>query len=299
MLVAITGSSGLIGSALVARLEELGHEVRRVVRSGGGPGTISWDPQAGTIDAAGFEGVAAVVHLAGESIAAVRWTAAKRRRILESRTTGTSLLATTLAGLGSKPSVLVSASGVNHYGDRGEEELTEASGRGDGFLADVTVAWEDATIPAADAGIRTVVLRNGVVLAGHGGALGPQLPLFKLGLGARFGDGRQWLPWISLPDEVDAIVHLLTADVHGPVNACAPNPVRNADFTRILGRVLGRPAVLRVPRFAPRVVLGRQLADELLLVSMRAVPRTLLDSGFRFRHDDVESALRAVLDRPG
>ena len=303
MIVAVTGSTGLIGSALVARLRELGHEVRPVVRragaGGAGAGTeVRWDPSAGTIDAAALAGVDAVVHLAGESIAGGRWNDEKRRRIMESRTKGTSLLASTLASLERRPDVLVSGSAVGFYGDRGDEELTEASPRGTGFLADVAVAWEAAAAPAAAAGIRTVLARTGIVMAGNGGALKPQLPLFKVGLGGRMGSGRQWQGWISLRDEVDALVHLLTADVDGPVNLTAPAPVTNAEFTDVLGTVLHRPTFLAIPRFAPRLALGREMADELLFVSQRALPERLLASGYRFHHTDLEQGLRAVLSRP-
>ena len=302
MIVAVTGSSGLIGSALVARLRELGHEVRRVVRGGaqGGAGetVVQWDPEAGTIDAAALEGVDGVVHLAGESIAGGRWSDDKRRRILESRTAGTTLVATTLAALDPKPSVLLSGSAIGFYGDRGDEELTEASSRGDGFLADVVVAWEASAAAAVEAGIRTAFLRSGIVLAGDGGALAPQLPLFKMGLGGKLGSGRQWQSWIALPDEVDAIVHLLTADVAGPVNLTAPAPVTNADFTDALGRALGRPTFLTIPRFGPRLALGRDLADELLFASQRVLPERLLASGYRFTHTDLQRAFLAVLRRP-
>jgi hypothetical protein len=297
--VAVTGSNGLIGRALVRRLREDGHRVRRVVRSGGdGPDEVRWDPEAGTIDAAGLAGVDAVVHLAGEGIGERRWTEAQKRRIKGSRVAGTTVLAEALAQLDPRPSVLLSAAGISIYGDRGDEVLTEASGAGTGFLPEVVEAWERATRPAADAGIRTASFRNGIVLSGEGGALAKQLPLFRFGIGGRLGPGTQWVSWVSIDDEVGAIVHLLAADVEGPVNLCSPEPVTNATFTEVLGRVLGRPTVVPVPKAGPRLVLGRQLADELLFWSVRAVPEKLTASGYRFTHPDLESALRAVLGKP-
>lgn len=296
--VAITGSSGLIGSALVTALEEGGHTVRRVVRSGpSGPGRVRWSPTEGRIDRDALAGVDAVVNLAGEGISEKRWTDEQKRRIRESRTKGTRLLAEALAGLDPRPSVLLSGSGIHYYGCHGDEELTEADAHGEGFLTEVVVDWEAATAPAAGAGIRTVALRTGIVLSAEGGALAKQLPLFKLGLGGRLGDGRQWWPWISIDDEVGAIVHLLTSEVHGPVNLTAPNPVTNAELTHTLGRVLRRPTALPTPSFGPRLLLGRELADSLLHCSIRAVPRALLDSGYRFAQPELEGALRHLLDR--
>jgi uncharacterized protein (TIGR01777 family) len=297
--VAVTGSGGLIGSALVRRLREGGHRVRRVVRSAGsGADEVRWDPMVGTIDSSGLVGVDAVVHLAGEGIGDHRWTEAQKRRIRDSRVTGTTVLAEALARLDPHPAVLLTASGISVYGDRGDEVLTEASGSGTGFLPSVVEAWEAATKPAATAGIRTASFRNGIVLSADGGALAKQLPLFRFGVGGRLGPGTQWVPWIAIDDEVSAIVHLLTADVEGPVNLCSPEPVTNATFTEVLGRVLGRPTLLPVPRFGPRLLLGRQLADELLFWSVRAVPERLTASGFTFAHPDLEDALRSVLGRP-
>jgi uncharacterized protein len=297
--VAVTGASGLIGRALVRRLEDLGHSVRRVVRSGGGGADeVRWDPMVGMIDSAALAGVDAVVNLAGEGIGDHRWTAAHKQRVRASRVTGTTVLAEAMARLDPRPSVLVNGSAVGFYGDRGDEELTETSGAGTGFLPEVVQAWEAATRPAAQAGIRTVCCRTGIVLSADGGALAKQLPLFRFGLGGRLGSGRQWLPWISIDDEVGAIVHLLTADVDGPANLSAPAPVTNAEFTRVLGRVLGRPTFLSVPAFGPRLLLGRELADELLFSSARMVPDCLVASGYRFTHPDLEGALRAVLGRP-
>ena len=299
MDVAVTGSGGLIGRALVRRLQEGGHRVRRVVRSGSeGPDEVRWDPMVGTIDASALAGVDAVVNLGGEGIGDHRWTEAQKRRIRDSRVTGTTVLAEAMAALEPRPSVLLNASAVGYYGDRGDEVLTEASGPGTGFLSEVVQAWEGATRPAAAAGIRTACFRTGIVLAADGGALAKQLPLFRFGLGGRLGSGTQWLPWIALEDEVGAIVHLLTADVEGPVNLAAPDPVTNATFTEVLGRVLGRPSFLAVPAFGPRLLLGRELADELLFSSARMVPEKLRASGYQFALPELEGALRSVLDRP-
>jgi uncharacterized protein (TIGR01777 family) len=235
------------------------------------------------------------VHLAGEGIAERRWTEAQKRRIVESRTSSTRLLAETMAALDPMPSVLLSGSAVGFYGDGGEAVLTEASPRGAGFLSDVVVAWEEAARPAADAGIRTVLLRTGVVLSPAGGAMAKTLPLFKLGLGGPIGRGKEWWPWIALDDEVGAIVHLLTADVRGPVNLTAPAAVRNRDYTKALGRALHRPTVLPVPKFAPALLLGRELARSLLGDSQRVAPERLLASGYTFRHDSIDDALQAML----
>lgn len=296
MIVAVTGSSGLIGRALVPALEEHGHEVRRLVRRApSAPGEVRWDPAAGTIDEAGLAGIDAAVHLAGEGIAEKRWNEEQKRKILDSRVQGTTLLATTLAGLDPKPTVLLSASGIDYYGDGGERELTEASPAGSGFLPGVVAAWESAAQPAVDAGIRTVFLRSGVVLSPDGGALAKQLPMFKAGIGGPIGDGKPWWPWIGIDDWVGAALHLLTADVSGPVNVVAPEPARNRDVAKALGRALGRPAVLPAPKLGPRLLLGRELADTLLVQSKRAVPERLLASGYEFRHPDVESALRSML----
>lgn len=299
MDVAITGSSGLIGTALTSALRTGGHRVRRVVRSGGdGPDAVRWDPAAGTIDRPGLVGVDAVVHLAGEGIAEKRWSDAQKARIRNSRVEGTSLIAEAITGLDRMPQALLSGSAIGLYGDRGDEVLTESSPSGSGFLTDVVEAWEAATAPAEAAGIRTVHLRTGIVLDPHGGALGKQLPLFKLGLGGRLGSGRQWLPWISLADEVGAIVHLLTSTVSGAVNLSAPAPVTNAELTSTLARVLGRPAFVPIPRFGPALLLGKELAETLLYSSARVLPTVLQADGYRFRHATLEEALRDVLDRP-
>ena len=302
MDVAVTGSHGLIGTALVLALRERGDTVRRLVRSepapGDGPGPfVRWDPQAGTIDRAALEGVDGVVHLAGAGIGDKRWTDARKREILESRTKGTSLLAEALAGLDQKPAVFVSSSAIGYYGDRADEKLTETAPSGHGFTADVCVAWEAAAQPAAEAGIRVAHPRTGIVLSRAGGALPRLLPLFKLGLGGRLGSGRQWWSWITIDDEVAALLHLLDGDLAGPVNLAAPGAVTNAEMAKTLGRVLHRPAVLPVPAFGPKLVLGRELGTELLFFSQRVVPDRLEASGFRFSFPDLERGLRHVLER--
>lgn len=299
MDVAVTGSSGFIGTALVAALTEAGHRVRRVVRRAPSrDDEVRWDPAAGRIDAAGLAGVRAIVNLAGEGISTKRWTDEQKVRIRESRIRGTRLIAETAAGLDPRPAVLISGSGIDVYGDRGDEELTEATSPGTGFLAEVCVDWEAATRPAADAGIRTVMLRTGIVLHPGGGALPRMLPLFKLGLGGRFGHGRQWWSWISLDDEVGAILHLLSADVSGPVNCVSPQPVTNAQFTRALARVLRRPAVVAVPRLGPTVLLGSELVQHLLYDSHRVLPTRLVESGYRFASPALEEALQELVGKP-
>lgn len=296
--MAVTGSTGLIGSALCEALEAAGDAVVRVVRGAARSGEVGWDPAAGTIDASGLEGVDAVVHLAGRSIGQRRWTAAEKQRVLLSRTTGTELLARTLASLERPPAVLVSASAVGFYGDRGDEVLTEESGPGEGFMADVVRRWEEATGPAAEAGIRVALARSGVVLARDGGMLPRMLLPFRLFVGGRMGSGRQHLSWISLRDEVRALQWLLDHELSGPVNCTSPEPVTNAELAATLGRVLRRPAVVPAPAFALRAILGRELADELVLGSARVVPSRLLESGFEFEHPDLEGALRDLLQSP-
>ncbi|HZQ29269.1 MAG TPA: TIGR01777 family oxidoreductase [Acidimicrobiales bacterium] len=280
MRVAMSGSHGLIGSALVKSLEADGHEVVRLSRQ------VSEVPG----------GLDAVVHLAGEGIGNRRWNEAHKRRVLESRTEGTTALARALRQSSVLPKVLVSGSAIGFYGDRGDEVLTESSGPGADFLSEVCRAWEASTKAAEDAGIRVVHIRTGIVLSGTGGALGKQLPLFRFGLGAKLGGGRQWQSWISLPDEVAAIRHCIDTDVlTGPVNLTAPNPVRNAEFTKALGHALHRPAVLTAPAAALRAALGKEMADELLLVSQRVAPTKLEQSGFEFQHPRLEQALAAVV----
>jgi len=298
MIVAITGSTGLVGKALIHALEADGHTIRRIVRraSGGSAKDILWDPKAGTIDVSPFAGVKAVVHLAGESVAK-RWTAAVKKEIRDSRVLGTTLLCKTLASLAVKPAVLVSASATGYYGDRGDETVDESSPPGQGFLASVCQEWEAATAPARDADIRVVNLRIGVVLSPKGGALAKMLTPFKLGVGGMLGDGRQYFSWITLNDLVRAIQFALAAAaMGGPVNAVAPHPVTNREFTKMLGRVLGRPTIFPMPAFAARLVLG-EMADEMLLGGARVMPRVLSAAEFEFAQPQLESALRHLLNR--
>ena len=296
MDVLISGATGLIGSTLIRELEDGGHSITRLTRSPGGENDVRWDPDAGTIDGS-LEGHDAVVHLAGESIAEGRWTASKKERIMQSRKKGTRLLAEAIAGLSEPPGVMVSASAVGYYGDRGNELLREDSGPGSDFLAEVCKAWEAAADPAREAGIRVVHPRFGIVLSPKGGALGTTLPIFKLGGGGRIGSGRQWWSWVALDDVVGAIHHALENDsVEGPVNVGSPNPMTNAQYTKVLGKVLNRPTIFPLPAPAARVVLG-QAADELLLASQRIEPARLKETGYRFRYPELEAALRHLLGR--
>ena len=297
--VALTGSGGLVGSALAPFLTTGGHRVTRLVRSPPRPGddALRWDPEANAIDAAGLEGLDGVIHLAGESIAGGRWTAAKRARILDSRVKGTRLLAETLAKLRRPPRTLVCASAIGFYGSRGAELMTEESAPGTGFLAGVCQAWEEAATAAAKAGIRVVYLRLGVVLSAAGGALATMLPPFRLGAGGVLGPGSQYVSWVGLDDVLGAVLHSLTSEtVRGPVNVVAPNPVTNRNFTGVLGRVLHRPTLIPVPAAAARLALG-EMADEMLLASTRVDPVRLRDTGFVFRQPDLEGALRHTLGR--
>ena len=300
--VAITGATGFIGSQLAAFLSTGGHEVVRIGRGAVRPGhvDISWDPERGVLDAAALEGVDAVIHLAGASIAS-RWSASHREAMWKSRVDGTLLLARTLAGLSRRPAVFLSGSAIGVYGaDRGDELLTETSAFGDDFLARLGVAWEGATAPAADAGIRVVHLRTGIVQGAAGGVLATQLPLFRLGLGGRLGSGRQWVSPISLDDEIGAIHWcLMRNEIAGPVNLVAPAAVTNATYTEVLGRVLSRPTMAAVPVFALQAVLGDEMARCTALASQRVCPMALEQSGFTWRHPDVASMLRFELGLPG
>ncbi len=286
----------MVGGALSAMLKREGHQVTHLVRRpASGEGECPWNPGAGTIDAGALEGLDAVVHLAGESIASGRWNAAQKARILNSRVQGTRLLSETLAALKNRPAVLVSASAIGYYGDRGAEEVDESSAPGTGFLAEVCQAWEAATQPAQAAGIRTVSPRIGVVLAREGGALPRMLLPFRLGLGGRLGSGTQYMSWISLEDLLGILRFALDSTaLSGPVNAVAPNPVTNAEFTRVLARTLRRPALFPAPAFAIRLALG-EMGQELLLSGARVLPRKLPDAGYSFRHAELASALRSVL----
>ena len=296
MNVLMSGATGLIGSSLSQELEEGGHSITRLTRSPQAANDIRWDPDAGKIDGP-LEGYDAVLHLAGESIAEGRWTASKKVRIMQSRRKGTRLLAEAIAGLSEPPEVMVSASAVGYYGDRGNELLREDSGPGSDFLAEVCKAWEAAADPAREAGIRVVHPRFGIILSPKGGALGTTLPIFKLGGGGRIGSGRQWWSWVALDDVVGAIRHALeNASVEGPVNVGSPNPVTNARYTKALGEVLNRPTVFPLPAPAARLLLG-EVADALLLASQRIDPAKLEETGYLFRYPELEGALRHLLGR--
>jgi hypothetical protein len=300
--VLVTGSSGFIGAALLPALVEAGHRPVRALRVAAVPKgveAIAWDPDAGTIDAASLEGVGAVVHLAGAGIGDKRWDDERKRLILESRTKPTRLLAETLAGLTKPPSVLVSGSAVGYYGSRDDEVLTEASEPGTDFVSDVCVQWEAAAQPAVAAGIRVVNIRTGIVLGRHGGVLKRLLLPFKLGVGGRTGSGKQWMSWISLQDEVRAILHAIgTESLRGPANLTAPSPVTNAELSATLGHVLHRPAFLPTPTFGVKAVYGSELVQHLLLEGQRVVPKALAASGFTFEHPTLEAALRSILEKP-
>jgi len=297
MNVLISGATGLIGSALIPELEAGAHRVTRLTRSPGSDEDVGWNPDTGEIDASQLEGHDAVVHLAGESIAEGRWTPRKKARILDSRRRGTRLLAETLAELPTPPKVMVSASAVGYYGDRGNELLREDSRPGSDFLAEVCQAWEAAADPARQAGIRVVHPRFGIVLSPKGGALGRTLPIFKLGGGGRIGSGRQWWSWVALDDVVGAILHALEGDsVEGPVNVGSSNPLTNSEYTRVLGKVLNRPTIFPLPAPAARLALG-EVADALLLASQRMQPARLKETGYEFRYPELEGALRHLLGR--
>ena len=299
MKIVVSGSTGLIGSALTPVLASQGHEIVRLVRRRPAVDerAIAWDPERGMIDRAGLEGADVVIHLAGESLIG-RWTPGKQRRIRDSRVGATRLLSDALAGLTRPPTALLAASAVGYYGDRGAEELTEQSGPGEDFLAHVARDWEGATASAARAGIRVVNMRFGVVLTPAGGALAKMLPPFRLGLGGPVGGGNQYLSWILLDDLIGAIIHVLaTAALSGPVNMTTRNPVTSREFAKALGAVLGRPAVLPVPVFALRLAFGTEAAA-MLQSGQRVLPARLLASGFRFSFAAVEPALRHLLAAP-
>jgi uncharacterized protein len=294
MRVLVSGASGFVGSAICRRLRERGDTVERLVR--GAADGVLWDPTTGRFDPAAAEGADAVVHLAGESVFSGRWNEKRKAAIRDSRVTGTRLLAEGLARLERPPRVIACASATGFYGDGGDAEQNEASPVGRGFLAEVCRDWESACAPAAERGIRVANLRIGLVLSTEGGALGKILPVFRLGLGGRVGDGRQWMSWITLGDLVRVVEWVLFDDaLAGAVNAVAPHPVRNDEFTHALARVLRRPAVLPVPAIVLRLALG-EMADELLLSGTRAVPKRLSERGFRFEHAQIEPALRALLE---
>jgi uncharacterized protein (TIGR01777 family) len=292
--IAISGASGLIGPALMSAFESDGHEVLRLVRrEPAGPGEVAWDPAQGDIDAAALQGVDAIVNLSGATIGE-RWTDARRREILDSRVQATELLARTAAQLDARPSLLVTAGGIGIYGDRGDEILTESSELGSGFLAEVAKAHEAAAEPAREAGVRVLAYRQGIVLSRKGGALQKMLTPFKLGLGGRVGSGRQYWSWVSLEDVVAAYRFALASDLAGGVNLTSPNPVTSAQFTKALGRALGRPTVFPLPAVAVRTLFG-EMGEATLLEGQRALPARLLDAGFEFAYPEIDDALRAAL----
>lgn len=298
MNVVLAGSHGLLGTALVAHLARRGHRVRRLVRRPAATSReIGWDPVRGRLDPADLRGVDAVVNLGGAGLGDHRWTRRYRDELVRSRVVPTDLLARTLAGLEDGPAVLLQASAVGFYGDRGDEVLDESSTGGEDFLGRLCRSWEAATQPAADAGVRTVLLRTGIVATPDGGAIGRLLPLMRLGLGATLGTGRNYWAWITLEDHVRAVDHLLTSAVHGPVNLTGPEPARQAEVVRALARRLRRPAVLRVPRLALRIGLG-PFADD-VLASQRALPNVLLGDGFSYAHPDLDSAADWITGRTG
>jgi len=301
MKILVSGSHGLVGSSLLPALSDKGHQVVRLVR---GPVTavgseITWDPEGGRLDPALLTGFDAIVHLAGEGIAARRWTEAQKTRIRESRAKGTRLLSEAIAGLDIPPRTLLSASAIGYYGDRGEQLLGEESPPGQGYLPEVCQVWEAATEPAARKGIRVVRLRFGIILSPAGGALAKMLPPFRMGAGGVLGSGRQYMSWISLDDEVGAIRHLIaTDDAAGPFNLTAPHPATNAELTKVLGKVLRRPTAIPTPMAPLKLVYGRELIEHLLLGGQRVLPRRLEASGYGFGQPELEPALRALLDKP-
>ncbi|MEM9521095.1 MAG: TIGR01777 family oxidoreductase [Actinomycetota bacterium] len=297
MRVLISGSTGFIGTALVKRLQEVGHEPVRLVRSSspGDVASVRWDPAAETIDDGALDDIDAVVHLAGESIASSRWTDAQKARIMDSRVQGTRTLARAMAAADAPPTVFLSGSAIGYYGDTGDARIDETSPAADDFAARVTVRWEEEAAPIATEHTRLAYLRTGIVLGPSGGALKEQLPFFKLGLGGRIGSGMQWFSWISLDDEVNAIVHLLDTDVEGPVNLTAPNPVTNAEFTKTLGAVLNRPTLLPTPKPALWLRLGRELSKTLLEGGSHVSPTVLEQSGYAFADPELKAALERML----
>ena len=290
MKVAVTGASGLIGSALVSELENRGDQVLRIGRTARQEGDIVWDPMEGTLDPALIEAVDAVVNLAGETIEG-RWTAKKKKKILESRVKGTQLLSQTFQRLDTPPKIFVSSSASGFYGDRGEEILTESSTAGNGFLADVCKAWEAAADTSSET--RLAIARTGVVFDPSGGALQKLLIPIRLFFGGPLGGGKQWWPWVTLADEVKALMHMIDTDIEGPVNLVSPQPLRNKELTKQIAKALKRPAFIPAPAFALRALLG-EMADGLLLSSSRILPEALEKSGFQFSSPDLQSALESL-----
>ncbi len=293
--IVVTGSTGFIGTAVVRAIEQRGDDVVRLRRGAGATGPV-WDPDAGTISDDAFDGADALIHLAGEGIGEKKWTPEQKRRILESREKGTTLIARALAARATKPAVLVSGSAIGYYGDRGDEVLDETSSSGADYLAEVCRQWEASTQPAADAGIRVVTTRTGIVLGPSGGVLKRLLTPFRLGLGGRVASGKQWMSWITLDDVVGAILHAVDHEsIRGPVNLTAPNPATNAELTAALGKVLHRPTVLPTPLLPLKVIYGSELVAALLVGGQRVMPKRLLDDGYAFAHTDLEPALRDML----
>ncbi len=298
--IGVTGASGFLGGALARLLESRGERVVRFVRGReAGPGEVAWDPARGLLDPAALAGLDAVVHLSGAGLADAPWTPARRRVLVESRVESTALLAHALAGCRGRPRVLVSTSAVGWYGDRGDETLDESSAPGTGFLAELAQRWESAAEPAVRAGLRVVHPRLGIVLSPGEGALGPLVRLFRLGLGGPLGNGRAWWSWVGLEDVLGMLLFAIALDeLTGPFNAVAPEPVRQADFARALGRALGRPSWLPAPAFALRAVLGRDRADQMLLASQRVRPSVLERAGFRWRGPALGPLLERLFVRP-
>jgi hypothetical protein len=297
MRVLVSGASGLVGSALTLALRAAGQTVNRLVRPGGtaAPGDVYWDPPAGRTENGGLEGVDAIVHLAGASIAAGRWTEARKKVLRASRVDATRHLVSACKKLARPPKIFISASAIGYYGNRGDEELSEESEPGSDFLAEVAQAWEAEAAKAGEFGARAAQMRFGVILSKHGGALPRMLLPFKLGVGGRLGSGRQWMSWVTLEDVVHALRHALESDgMSGPINVVAPHPVTNSEFTKTLGRVLRRPTLFPAPAFALKLVLG-EMAEALLLASQRVVPRRLLSSGFSFGDLQLEPALQRLV----
>jgi len=298
MKLLVSGSHGLVGKALSKSLTKDGHEIINLVRRDRvyGKPEIEWHPNKGVLDPAQIEGFDAVVHLAGESIASGRWTDEKKRRIRESRVQGTTLLSETLAGLSSPPTRFISASAIGYYGSRGDEVLTEETGGGTDFLSDVCAEWEKATEPAAEKGISTCTARFGIILDKEGGALEKMLTPFRLGLGGKVGDGKQWMSWISMDDHVNAVNFVIENDnIRGAVNSVSPHPVTNEDFTKRMGEVLYRPTFIPLPEFAVSMLMG-EMGDELLLTSTKVIPKRLDDAGFEFTYPDLKTALEHALE---
>ena len=296
MRILITGSHGLVGKALISKLTNDGHEIFSLVRhKSGGASEIEWHPNQGSIDSERVSGFDVVVHLAGESIASGRWTDEKKRKIRESRVMGTTLLSQTLARVTKPPAVFISASAIGYYGNRGDELLDEKSAPGNDFLAEVCVAWERATGEAEARGVRTVHTRFGIILDQEGGALAKMLTPFRMGVGGRIGDGKQWMSWIALADVIEGLKFVIEHNsITGPVNFVAPNPVTNSEFTKSLGDAVSRPTLFPMPSFAARLAFG-EMADALLLSSAKVEPKRLQESGYRFKFENLQPALAEIL----